>query len=303
MSLSIPSLPKLSQWPRRKRVRVFGTIGIAVLIAIVFLPPARFPAGEIIRIKSGLSVGEAAERLQGQNIIRSQTVFKLSMLLFGGHGNLVAGDYLLSRPMTVVELAYRLANGDFGMKALRATIPEGSTNSDIAKILGKILPSFSPTKFLELAKDKEGYLFPDTYFFLPSATEDSIIETMENNFKRQIIILNPQISRSGKNLAEILTMASILEKELKPGDDRRVASGILWKRLSEGVRLQVDVAKETYKNYGLPDGPIANPGLDAIKAALEPTSSPYWYYLSGKDGRTHFATTLNEHIANQKKYL
>ena len=293
----------LPNWSRKKRLKIFGTAGVIILATLFFLPPARFPAGEIIRIKSGLSVGEAAERLYGQNIVRSPFIFKVLMITMGGGDNLVAGDYLLSRPMTVFEVAYRLSQGEYGMKALRATVPEGSTVRDMAQILEKALPQFSASKFIELANGKEGYLFPDTYFFFPTATEADIIETMENNFNRQLVLLRPQINRSGKSLNEIVTMASILEKELRPGEDRRVASGILWKRFKEGMKLQVDVAKETYKVEGLPKDPIASPGVDAIEAALEPKVSLYWYYLSGKDGKTHFAITHEEHVANAKKYL
>lgn len=248
-------------------------------------------------------MGEAAERLSDQHIIRSPSIFKILMLGLAGGDGLVAGDYLLSHPMTVFEVAYRLSRGAFGMKATRVTIPEGSTNQEIASILSKNLRQISASKFLELAKDKQGYLFPDTYFFLPTATEADILETMEKSFQRQLILVQPQLARSGKSLPEIMTMASILEKELKPGEDRHIASGILWKRLAEGMRLQVDVAKETYKQVGLPKQPIANPGLDAVKAALDPTASQYWFYLSGKDGKTHFAVTHDEHVANKKKYL
>ncbi len=300
---TLPKWSRPSQWSRKKRLKVFGTLGIIVLAILFFLPPVRFPAGEVIRIKSGLSVGEAAQRLSDQHIVRSPSIFKILMLGLAGNDGLVAGDYLLSHPMTVFEVVYRLSRGAYGMKATRVTIPEGSTNQEIASILSKNLRQISASKFIELAKDKQGYLFPDTYFFLPTATEADILETMENSFTRQIVIIQPQISRSRKNLAEVIIMASILEKELKPGKDRQIAAGILWKRLDDGMKLQVDVAKETYKKEGLPLQPIASPGLDAIKAAVDPIESPYWFYLSGKDGKTHFAITHDEHVANKKKYL
>ncbi len=98
-------------------------------------------------------------------------------------------------------------------------------------------------------------------------------------------------------------MASLLEKEAPDTLNRQIISGILWKRLSLGMPLQVDVDRDTYLHKGLPLGPITNPGLDAILAAATPTTTPYLYYLSDKDGKFHYSKTFDQQLANQRKYL
>ena len=136
---------------------------------------------------------------------------------------------------------------------------------------------------------------------------------MRDNFKK----------KAGDVSKDIVIMASLIEKEVPDSDDRKIVSGILWKRLDIGMPLQVDAVfpyltgrreilsddlkidspYNTYLYKGLPPGPIANPGLDAIEAARNPKSSSYFYYLSGKDGKTHFAKTFAEHLKNKEKYL
>jgi len=159
----------------------------------------------------------------------------------------------------------------------------------------------------------EGYLFPDTYLFLPFAETEQIIGTMTDNFKK----------KAGDVGKDIVIMASLIEKEVPDIGDRKIVSGILWKRLKLGMALQVDAVfpyitgkqkvlsddlkidspYNTYLHKGLPPGPISNPGLDAVEAAKNPQETSYLYYLSGKDGKTHFAKTFAEHLKNKEKYL
>ena len=112
-----------------------------------------------------------------------------------------------------------------------------------------------------------------------------------------------KIKFSDRTLEEIITMASIIEREASNSGDRRQIAGILWKRYDADYKLQVDVARSTYQEEGLPNEPIANPGLDAIKAALEPVESPFWFYLSDAKGVTHYAVTYDEHKKNIRTYL
>ncbi len=125
---------------------------------------------------------------------------------------------------------------------------------------------------------------------------------MEGNYQKKIAPIRPQIKASGKSEKDIITMASIIEREAK-GPDRELISGILWHRLAIGMPLQVDAAPETYKAKGLPKNPIANPGMEAIIAALNPKSSDYIYYLHDKDKNVHYAKSFAEHNANRLKYL
>lgn len=180
--------------------------------------------------------------------------------------------------------------------------------------------------------DLEGYLFPDTYKFERGSVE-SAIEKMLLNFRKKVILKYPDINP--EELRNILIMASMLEREVKSDEDMRLVSGILWKRFESELPLQVDAALvyikcvfmvdpesdsascrqltnadkkinsfyNTYLNKGLPPGPISNPGLRAIDAALNPIESGYWYYLSAKDdGRTIFSETLDEHNLNRVIY-
>ena len=101
----------------------------------------------------------------------------------------------------------------------------------------------------------------------------------------------------------MIIMASLLEKELKTNEDKEIASGILWKRIKSGIPLQVDAEMWTYENYGLPQKPISNPGLDSILAALNPKESQFWYYLSTPEGKTIFSRTLEEHNIAKVRYL
>jgi len=181
-------------------------------------------------------------------------------------------------------------------------------------------------------KNLEGFLFPDTYIFDKNAASQLIIEKFLDNFENKIIRkLSYSIYQSGKSLYEIIIMASLIEKEVKNVEDMEIVSGILWKRFDKHIALQIDASvvyakcviepanckiepplvedlkiKSAYNTYlyeGLPIGAISNPGFLAIKAAVFPKKSDYWYYLTAKDGKTIFSKTLEEHNRNKEKYL
>jgi len=172
----------------------------------------------------------------------------------------------------------------------------------------------------------EGYIFPDTYQIEKDETLEAILNKIFENFDRKITDeLKQKIKSQKKTLFEILTMASLLEKEVQISTDKEIVAGILWKRMRNGWPLQVDASLtyltgrtsaqltqndfnidsfyNTYKYRGLPIGPICNPGLDSILAAVNFKESPYWFYLNAKDGETIFSKTLEEHAMNKQKYL
>ncbi|MEW6610064.1 MAG: endolytic transglycosylase MltG [Patescibacteria group bacterium] len=173
----------------------------------------------------------------------------------------------------------------------------------------------------------EGYLFPDTYRLYLDARPEDLIEKMLNNFLGKIgeESLARALKISHHSRHEIITMASIIEAEVPHSNDRPVIAGIFWKRIEAGIPLQADstvnyaTGKHTraaslddlrfnspYNTYlypDLPPGPISNPGISAIKAALHPQDSPYWFFLSKEDGTTVFSKTLDEHAAAKEKYL
>jgi UPF0755 protein len=180
----------------------------------------------------------------------------------------------------------------FPLAQVRVTIPEGYTNKDIAERF-KRFENFDKDIFFSIAKDKEGYLFPDTYFFTGRETEKEVVAKMEDNFKKKVGEIKP----------EVLVMASLLEKESKLPEEKKIISGILWKRLEVGMPLQVDAELDTYRYKELPPRPISNPGLESIEAAKNPVASEYWYYLHDKNGNIHYAKTFEEHKINKEKYL
>jgi UPF0755 protein len=288
---------------------------------IVFKAPKNFPNPALITVKSGTPLGEIAQELKEANYIRSPFFFTVATVLLGGEKGVRSGDYFFAAPANTLVLADRLTQGDFKLTPIKVTVPEGTTISGMAMILMRDIPGFEGARFAAMAKDKEGFLFPDTYLFLPNVTAEIVIKAMEENFARKIKPLNI----SAKNLEPTIIMASILEEEGNTAESRRIMSGILAKRLKEGMPLQVDapfayaIGKSTYdltlddlkinspyntyNRKGLPPTPISNPGLDSIKAALEPTPSPYYFYLTERNGTVHYARTYAEHLANKEKYV
>jgi UPF0755 protein len=197
--------------------------------------------------------------------------------------------------------------------------------SKIAALLSPKFRNFSADDFMKYSPEKEGYLFPDTYFFMPDIKTDGVVDILQKNFEDKIKTVEPAIVAFGKSEKEVITMASILEEEARTIEDWRIISGILWKRIEIGMPLQVDSTLgyvtgkasseltsadlkmdspyNTYTNKGLPPTPIANPGIETITAAVTPTTTPYLYYLSDKNGVIHYAATFADHIKNREKYL
>lgn len=294
------------------------------LLTLFFIAPTTaYPLGSVVHIESGMTVQGAATLLKEKNIIRSESAFTLFVRLFNGRGGVLEGSYALGVPENAVVLAYRFSNGKSGLLPVKVTVPEGSTSREIATIVKVALDDFDALRFEELAKKEEGYLFPDTYFFIPGTPPETVIAVMRSTFDEKIAPFLPAIESFGRPLSDVIVMASLLEKEARQTDTRRTVAGILWKRMENDFPLQVDAVfgyilatstfsptfeqleidspYNTYKNLGLPPGPIANPGLDAIEAAITPIKTPYFYYLTGADGNMYYAKTFDEHIANRSK--
>lgn len=302
---------------------VFLIAGGIFLSLLFFDAPLTKPHEDVVSIQRGLSVSDAAHLLKKNGSIRFEPVFSALVTLFGGKSGVIAGVYAVSERENVVSLARRFSKGTTALKTLKITIPEGVTNAQIADILEKSLIAFDSEKFKILARPYEGYLFPDTYSFLPSATPEEVIAVMRNTFNEKTASLKTRVDNFGRPFAEVVTMASILEKEARQSETRRVVAGILWKRMSIGMPLQVDAVfgyilekngyaptlddlkikspYNTYLNRGLPPTPIGNPGFGAIEDALTPTKTPYLYYLTDKEGNIYYAKTFTEHVNNKQK--
>ena len=287
--------------------------------------PTNFPINTLVSVEKGVTIRQTADFLEQKNFITSPFWFiALNRALSGGRG-VLAGDYFFGRPQNLFTISRRLARGDFGLTPVVVFIPEGSSVKEIAVILGKTLPSFDEEEFIKKAKDKEGYLFPDTYHFPQNIKPNAVIEAMEKNFNDKIVALNEKISAFGKPLKEVMVMASLLEEEARKLETKQMIAGILWKRLKMDMPLQVDASFQyvngknsftlttedlatdspynTYTRKGLPPGPITNPGLDSILAAVMPTESKYLFFLTDKNGVMRYAITHAQHVANKEKYL
>lgn len=286
---------------------IFYALGVILFIVFFYFlflsSPSDFPLGAVVKIQEGSSLRSVSLQLKQENIIKSRIIFESFVIIFGGEKHIISNHYYFENRLPVYQIARRISKGETRIPNVKITIPEGFSNAQIASVISPKLVNFNEDKFLLSAKDLEGYLFPDTYFFLIINTEAEVLKSMRANFNKKMISLKPTILSSGKSELEIITMASLIEGEAKGESDRGFISGILWKRFSMNMPLQVDVAPETYRTRGLPKSPIGNPGLEAIKAAISPQSSPYLYYLHDKSGNIHYAKTFDEHRANVLKYL
>ncbi len=274
---------------------------VFIFIAWGISAPRNFPTGEIVTVASGSGLYKVGQVLEQEHVIRSPFWFRAVSILLGGERRLQAGQYFLSKPEPVTLIAWRILHGRYDIETVKVTIPEGFTVEKISALFGEKFAFFDNKIFERVAP--EGFLFPDTYFMPVTATATSSIKVMRDNFLRKIFDLMPEVEKSGHSLEEIVTMASLIEGEANNQTDRVLVSAVLWKRVKIGMPLQVDVEKKTYEFQGLPARPINNPGLLSIEAAIHPTTTPYLYYLTGTDGKMHYAKTFEQHKANIEKYL
>ncbi len=294
----------------KKKTSVFPYVLDFILLIGVFLIFFHYvfsaPSRErdvTIHITSNESLDKVAKDLKDFKIIRYPVAFKIFITILSLDKHIQNGDYLFSKEDNLFSVTWQIIKANHKVSKVKVTFTEGMTNEDMANVLSDKISSFRRDLFLSDPRSKEGYLFPDTYFFYPLSTTDEILNEMSSDFNKRIAPLNLEIKSSGKNLSQIITMASILEKEAKGKNDSSIISGILWKRIKLGMPLQVDAAPVTYKRSDLPDSPIGNPGLLAINSALHPTPSPYLFYLHDSSGQVHYAEDFSEHRSNIAHYL
>ncbi len=286
---------------------VMFIITVSFLYKEVFSVPADFPVGKNFTINENESLKSISVRLKEEKIISSPLLFRAGVSFLGKDRVIQLGGYVFPKPLSLYGLVGIFVKGRPDFPLLSVTVPEGSTSAEIAHIISQALPSVSVEDFLTATTkhDANGKLFPSTYFLLPSYTADTIVIMMLGTFVKKIATLSlpTKIPAPLNNQKEIIILASILEGEAKTQEDMKIVSGILLARLAKGMPLQVDVALETYKQKGLPSKPINNPGLIAIDAVLHPTTTPYLFYITGKDRQMYYAKTFEEHKKNIKKYL
>jgi UPF0755 protein len=270
---------------------------------ITIAPPRSFVAGTLASISRGSTLADVADDLAREHVIQHPLLLRALLKVTGQGDSIKTGLYKFDAPTNLITVAYRLVSGDYGISPARLTFIEGVTNADIATQVAEALPGLTQSGFLMSAEGQQGFLFPDTYFFQPGVEATIIVSTMRANFDTKISDLQNAVAGSGHTLTDIVKMAAIVEKEARTTEDKHIVAGILWSRIKLDMALQVDAAKETYLHTGFPPEPICNPGLDSIEAAVAPIKTAYLYYLTGKDGLMHYATTYAQHQANLRKYL
>ena len=310
--------------------RTFLTLGVISIILVIFLiflelvGPVSKGSEKLIVIEKGWGSGDIAEKLKEEGLIKSKWGFVFYVWFRGFNERLQAGDYLLNPNMNLFKIANIITKGEVTPNWVKVTIPEGW---EIRKIEERLVVLGILNSKDKLPQNKEGYLFPDTYYFYKDSSVEEIVQKMESNFNRKITEdLQEDIQKQKKTLYQVLIMASLLEKEVRSDEDRAIVSGIFWKRLKNNYPLEscatiayilgvdkwrytyedtrIKSAYNTYLNRGLPPTPINNPGLSAIKAAIYPEQSDYNFFLTDPEtGRTIFSKTLEEHNANKRKYL
>lgn len=286
-------------------------------------------SGRIVVVRRGETVNSIANTLYSQKLIRNRVVFFLVVKQLGIEKQIQAGDFNLTPSMSAFDIATALTKGSID---IWVTIPEGLRKEEVAEIFAKDLSAFSVSNFLSEAE--EGYLFPDTYLIPKGADSDMVIDILTKTFEQKY---TPEMAIRARRLGltdrEVITLASLIEREALFAQDRQPVASVLLRRLKEPMRLQIDAtvqyaigySKEektwwkkgltvddlkfnspynTYVSDGIPPGPICNPGIAAIEAILAgDINTPYLYYVNDVNGKLHFAKTLAEHEANIRKYV
>ncbi len=309
----------------------------------VFLPAG--PQGEIfVEIAPGSSSNQIAQQLEQAGVVRSRYAFDLVRLW--KRGRLKAGEYRFDHAAPVTEVYARIARGD--VYTLQLTIPEGANRFDIAARIAQagflnvnkedfLAATISETPLIAnidpQARSLEGYLFPDTYRFPRKVTSAQIINTMVHRFRTVASELDLTHPGDSRNVHDVVTLASLVERETAVSSERPLVASVLTNRLAKKMPLMTDPAViyglqvkdewrgaiyqsdladpkrdtpyNTYRHTGLPPGPIANPGLASLRAAMTPAATDYLYFVAaGADpqGKSRFASTLDEHNKNVASY-
>ncbi|HUQ84842.1 MAG TPA: endolytic transglycosylase MltG [Candidatus Limnocylindrales bacterium] len=275
-------------------------------------------------IKKGEGVRAVANNLKAQGLIKDPVIFYLVVRRLGIDSKIQAGDFFISPSLNATEVAKALQTGTYDV---RIVIPEGKRAEEVADILRERVGSYNESWRAKLTLN-EGYLFPDTYSFPKDVNIDQVISVMRDNFEAKY----SQIEKDGGlNLSkkDVVILASMVEREAKHDQDRPIVASVLFNRLNADMPLYIDATIQyaigtpkkwwptltdtggnvapnspynTYTHAGLPPTPISNPGIEVIKAVLNPAKTNYLYYITDKSGTNRYGRSLEEHNANIKKY-
>lgn len=326
-------LPSVS-FPKQSRSRLFLFLCVGVVLFFlcgiglyawvhhVNTPPADFPLEKDIIVHEGLTLQQTTKLLAEQHVVRSSFLLYITLLYTSDSALVQAGSYKFPETLTTYQVARALFSGMYQSPLVRITFPEGFTTRDFRLYYPA---SYTPKKEDVSFQEYEGYLFPDTYHITSTMPEQQLVALMRKTFDEKLSPYTDEIKQSGFTLPEVITLASIIEREAKDEASKKRVSGILQKRLSGGMLLQVDATLDyllnktsaeltsedlnidspfnTYTHKGLPPSPISNPGIESIEAVLHPEKTDYLYYLTAPDGTFYYAKTFAEHKKNKQKYL
>jgi UPF0755 protein len=294
------------------------------------------PAQRVV-IQPGTGIKQIGHELHALGLVRHPEIFRLLVLERGAAGKLKAGEYELTGRMSLSDIVDKMARGDVVRRFV--TFPEGLTIDDMAQILeARGLPPAAfkavardPAPIADLdreAKDLEGYLFPDTYEIPPRPDAATVVARQAvERFRKMITPELPAIRQSGRTLREVVTLGSLVELETAVPAERPRVAAVFLNRLKRRMPLQtdptvifamrkagtwdgnirkrdlaIDSPYNTYRYPGLPPGPIASPGIESIRAVLQPAASDELYFVSRNDGSHHFSRTLAEHTQAVNHY-
>lgn len=344
-------MPFLSLKPKRPPYEI---VGLTLVVAFFFLiagvgalqPALPSPAEPVaVQIPPEASASEIASLLQEKGIVRSALAFRLLARLTGQEAKLKAGRYVISPGRTPGEILAVLVEGQTAEELVRVTVPEGYTVRQMASLLAA-KGITSEAEFLTVARNGdlksrffasplsqgtqfrwEGFFFPDTYLFRPGTPAIEVAQRMLTRMDEVWAEEARMRSKTSLNFTprEIVTLASLVEREAKVASERPLIARVFYNRLQANMNLQscatvqyllpapkprlleadtrIPSPYNTYLHPGLPPGPIASPGRASLRAALQPGTGDYLYFVAKPDGTHAFSSTYSEHLRNQKRYL
>ncbi|MGQ0793055.1 MAG: endolytic transglycosylase MltG [Deltaproteobacteria bacterium] len=314
--------------------RIIIAATVATALALAFLYSAYFSPfyhGEVlVEIPRGAGLRDIAQRLERAGITQSADLFVSYVIINGLQKKIKAGEYEFANESSVADIALKLVKGDVALR--KFTIPEGLTVAQTAALLDEKGVVSARDFIAKLSDGKlraellgapggsfEGYLYPDTYSYPKGITPERLIRLMVAQFRREFELVKSSSAGANLGAREAVILASIIEKETGASSERELISSVFHNRLKRGMRLDSDPTViyglgstfdgnlrkidlqdsgnryNTYRNTGLPPGPIANPGRESLRAALNPARSDYLYFVSKGDGTHQFSSTYEEH--------
>lgn len=278
---------------------------------------------QVFVIPKGMAVRAIGNELKEQDFIKDPVVFFIYIKQQNLDQGIQAGSYKLMRSMSLPQIIEEISHGTVDVWV---TIPEGYRAEEIAEVLESEIPSYEAS-WISSLRAEEGYLFPDTYLIPKDADVSTVISIFRNNFNLKVESLG--LSSESSNIHELVTIASLIEREALRDDEKPLIASVIYNRLNDGMALDIDATLQyakgkvgdkwwtvptgsdrqidseynTYKYPGIPPGPIANPGIEAIRAANSPASSDYYFYIHDREGNVHFSRTLTEHNQKVNQYL